>query len=214
MGKKAALVLMPISRTGNKRRAGTRGFTMLELLVVMAVMLIFSGVVAMTITPAVRNARLRASTLTVIAQLQFARSYAVANQTDAAVQFDPQQNGVAVVMNAQNTTHGSTPNDTPDDALDTGGALTWQVVTTPAGRFRKFPDGITINAVNVGTTVGAPTTTGTSSQYITFSALGQGQEASVILQDDQGIQRIIQVDALTGRCDIVNNEDGQITTNQ
>lgn len=214
MAKKAAPVLTRISITGNKR-SGTRGFTMLELLMVLSIMLILSGVVAVAITPALRNASLRASTLMVIAQLQFARSYAVANQTETAVQFDTQKNGIAVVMNAQQSTQANAPalNDTPDATQGTDASITWQVVTTPAGRFRTLPDGITINAVNVNGTVGASTGTETSAQYITFSPLGQGEAATIVLQDDQGIQRTIQVDALTGRCDIVDNQNGQLTNN-
>jgi len=181
---------------------------------VLAIMLIFGAVVALAIPPAVRNAQLRASTLMVIAQLQFARSYAVANRTESAVQFDTQKNGIAVVMNAQDREQNNTQANPDDNTQTANETITWQAVSTPAGRFRTLPNGIVIKAVNVGTTVGEPTTTGTSSQYVTFSALGQGEESGIILQDDHGIQRIIQVDALTGRCDIVNNENGQITKNQ
>ncbi len=202
-------MLMLKSTTGNNRR----GFTMIELLVVLAILLIMGGIVALAIPPALCEARLRASTLAVIAQLQFARSYAVANQTEAAVEFDGQDNGSAVVM----------------DAPDRDGNSVWQAVTTPAGRYRSFPDGIAINSVSVNNTGDTPsglvvapvnskpesnkTYSRADAQYVTFSALGQAEAATIVLQDAQGAQRTLQVDALTGRCDVVD-KNGVVSSNQ
>lgn len=211
-------MLVPRSITGNKGLATPHGFTLMELLVVLSIMLILSGIVALAVTPAMRNASLRAGTLMVIAELQFARSYAISNQTETAVQFDNQNHGISVVTNAKNTTQNTTQNTnpaldaTPDAAQGSDGSITWQTVSTPAGRYRALPSGTTIKAVDVTAATGAATGAATPEPLISFSPLGQADAATVILQDDQGLQRIIQVNALTGRCDIMDNQNGQIST--
>lgn len=209
MVRKAAPVLMPTSLTGNRH-----GFTLLELLVVLFIMAVMSAVVAASIGPAVAEARLRAATSMMVAQLQYARSYAVISCAPAAVLFDATHHGVTVISATQ----------------DTSGSTTWQTVTTQAGRFRPLPDGIVITDISLDDAqlealtpdaanpfteapiiTGVTTSDGTTEdgQYITFTPLGQGEDATITLQDANGKLRIIQVDAITGRCEITTNVNGQ-----
>ena len=220
MARKAARALMPTLPTGSKRPArGTSerhgGFTLLELLVVLVLIVVLSSVVTVNIGPALREARLRAGARQLLAQLQYARSVAITQQTTAAVLFDTTREGTSVMT------------------LSTGadGAGTWQPDTSAAGRFRALPNGVQLATVTVdpgsaapgaGTTATTPNGTGT---LISFSVLGQGQNAQVILQETSDAatasapvnQRVVLVDAVTGQCAIANNTgttNGQTATTQ
>ena len=172
--------MTPTLRTGSKR-----GFTLLELMVTLVIMVLMSGVVIASIRPALEDARLRASACMVIAALRYARGYAVSHRTDAAVTFDVERRGVSVQARAQNA----------------DGEETWSVVTTQAGRFRSLPAGVEIVDITRPDTAAVSDTMTT----VTFSTLGQAEDAGIILGDARGHQRIIVVDAITGRCELARN---------
>lgn len=174
---------MPTSTTGT--RPG--GFTLLELLVVLVILVLMSGVAMSSMGPALEDARWRAGARIVISALHSARSYAVSHHTDAAAQFDTTRNGVSLFALER----------------DADGARQWRPITTQAGRFRALPPGIRIVDV---TAASAPTASGLAEQAITFSPLGQGEDADVTLADPRGRHRTVHVDALTGHCTI-RNED-------
>lgn len=163
---------------------------------VLVIMVLMSGVVAAALAPALADARLRAGTRQVLSALRAARDQAVTQRAPAAVVFDPARPGVAVYTTAT------------DDTDDTG----WRPLTTSAGRFRALPAGVTV--ADITRPDGSVLATEDSSQppgagpggenttALTFTALGQGEDAAITLQDAHGQQRVIQVDALTGRADL------------
>lgn len=181
MVKRAAVGAMRISKTGSNR-----GFTLLELLVAMAIMVVMTGVVAATITPTLADARLRAGSRTVIAALRYARSYAVSHQTEAAVLFNLEQRTLSV--------QALRPDE--DDAT----TRSWQSVTDQAGRQRTLPNGISIQEVR-----GAETDGETHEPAVHFSSLGQGEDVRITVTDGQH-ERVLQVDAVTGRCSFAEDE--------
>ncbi len=158
----------------------------------------------------------------VLAQLRYRTQLCHGNQADAAVLFDMQNQGLSVITDAQSSPNGNLPTleseSVPPDTSDQSG---WQTVTTQAGRFRLLPDGMTMTVTftagaTAGSTTIAPVTNasdGGGQQSITFSALGQGQDAQITLQNVQGQQRIITVDALTGDSEIVSQINGQPISN-
>lgn len=211
MEKKAGPALMRMLPTGSKR-----GFTMLELLVTLVIMTLMSGVVMTAIGPALAEARVRAGARMIIAQLRYARSLAVTSRQTVAVSFDNDRHGLSVMT----------------QTTDSSGNANWQSDTTQAGRFRTLPDevsvaNITLNDTSTGATAGttgpvivnpfttAPTTSNTASdapatgQMITFTPLGEGEDAQITLRDTDGHERIMQVDAITGRCELVNSNGAQ-----
>ena len=161
-----------------------RGFTLLELLVVLAIMVILSGVVMATLGPALADARVRASTAQVIAALRYARSHAVSHRTEAAVIFDTERSGISV----------------DERATDAEGVESWQAIGTQGGRFRLLPGGITIAEVTHANTADEDK----DGIAVVFSPSGQGEDARITLRDAGGIQRVIVVDAITGRCEIAS----------
>jgi len=195
---------MPTSTTGINSK---RGFTLLELLIVLAIMTVLSGVVLASIWPALSEARLRASARTVIAQMNYARSYAITYHSQVAVLFDTGRHGITVAVSAQ----------------DQNGDQVWQPLTTQGGRFRALPEEIKLADITIANTSGgdnsistgsAGTITlpdGTTGQAVIFTALGQGENARITLQEEQRDQaagdadaklhqRVVLVEALTGRC--------------
>jgi len=172
-----------------------RGFSLLELLVALVIMTIMSGVVMTSIWPALGDARMRAGAGMVIAALRYARSYAVTHRTETKTSFDTERQGVSVLIPER---------DEQDEE-------TWRVITTPAGRFRSLPSGVTITVSRPDATGQIPAEVNATDQHenqetITFTALGQAEDARITLDDTRGNSRVIRVDAITGHCELVSEE--------
>lgn len=181
MARKAAAEVTPTFPIGSRR-----GFTLLELLVTLVIMVIMTGVVATAIAPALEDAHLRAGTRMVISQLRYARSYAVSHHTQAMVRFTSEPSRVSV------------------QALEQGddGEQTWDAVTTPAGRLRKLPTGVTFTVAGEGEVVDTK-----DEPTVTFSMLGQTEESMTItLHGANGRQRIIRLDALSGQTTLAEDQ--------
>lgn len=157
---------------------------MIELLVVLAVMAVISGTVAVSMGPALRDARLRTGCRTVMAALNYARSHAVTERADTRVFFDAGRNGVLV--------EAITVDDQGEDVA--------MEVTTPAGRFHRLPDNTRVLSVSKP---GADE----EETWISFTELGQAEDAVIEIGDAHGGTRTVVVEAITGRCEVLNTED-------
>ena len=169
-----------MSATGNRG-----GFTLLELLVVLVIMVMMTGIVAVSLRPALEEARLRSAARMVIASLRSARSYAISHRTMTAAVVDMDHPGLLVQAR--------------ENELE--GEENWHEITTPAGRFRSLPAGIDIVYVS-GT--GAEQDKGEAT--VTFSPFAIIDSASFVLQDPGGRERTIQVDGVTGRCSLADED--------
>ncbi len=176
-------------RTGSKRR----GFTLLELLVVMAIMVLISGAVLASMMPALAEARLRSASAHLIAALRYARSYAVSKHVSARLRLVTDARTVEV--QTQDT--------------DANGTPIWRTLTTQAGRTRTLPDGVIFSSVQDASQADATAAsdpnlpaadTAANEATVTFTVLGQAQDTAFSLTDDKGHGRMIQVDGVTGRC--------------
>ncbi|HEX2949487.1 MAG TPA: GspH/FimT family pseudopilin [Armatimonadota bacterium] len=184
---------MPMYQTGNKR-----GFTLIEMLVVLVIIVLMSGVVALSIASSVEDARLSAGARMVIAMMRYARSYAITHHTETAVVLDTQGNGISMQVNE------------PDDE----GVPQWRTLTTPAGRPRRLPEKVQIADVEVNRTstqdsTDATDTDNNDNSTVIFSVLGQAEDTSITLRNVQEKELNISVDAVTGRCYINDSNDVQ-----
>jgi len=161
--------------------------TLLELLTAMSILVLMSAVAAVAFLPVLQEARLRASARIVISALQYARSYAVAHRVATAVQCDVDARTVAVVRR-----------ETAEDG-DMTDTERWQPVTTPAGRPRMLPEGITFGDITYNTD------TGQSSATATFTPLGQADDGRIVLLGAREQRRVVAIDGITGQCDIVSD---------
>lgn len=148
-------------------------------MVVLVLVVLMSAVVVVSMSPALSDARLRSGSRIVVSMLKYARSYAVAHQTQARVAFDRQENGLVVEA----------------VALDEKDEKVLTPVTTSVGRYRRLPNGVRIVAVDKP---------GTDEQedYVGFTEAGKSETATVVIADAKDRQRRITVDAITGRCEI------------
>lgn len=151
-------------------------------MVTLFIMVLFTGVVAVSLRPALEDARLGGGARMVLAALRCARDYAVAHQTDTAVHLGDEAGGVGVYIRE----------------VEEDGAESWRPLTTPAGRPRPLPVGIEV----VGVTDPTADEGTEHDPGVNFTALGRGEDVSITLRDPKQRTRVIVVDGLTGQCEV------------
>ncbi len=156
-------------------------------MVTLVIMVLFTGVVAVSLGPALEDARLGGGARMVLAALRCARDYAVAHRTDAAVHLGDAAGGVGVYIRE----------------VDEDGAESWRPLTTPAGRSRPLPAGVEVAEV----TDPATAEDAEHDPGVTFTALGRGEDVRITLRDARGRARVIVVDGLTGQCEVVRADE-------
>ncbi|HUV04719.1 MAG TPA: hypothetical protein VMX94_06390 [Armatimonadota bacterium] len=155
------------------------GFTTIELMVVLIVMVVMSSVVVVSMGPVLRESRLRSGCRMVVSALNYARSYAITNRTYTRVLFDNAKNAVSV--------HAY--------AVEQTGEGLMRPVTTPSGRLRRLPRGIQIAHISKPGVE-------EEERWVSFTELGRSEKAAITVADEQGKVRTVSVDAITGRCAI------------
>ena len=88
----------------NRRRDGERGFTLLELLAVMGIMMLMAGIAVMSYFGATRGAAARSAVSHLQNNLSFARQTAIMNRRSAYLIFEAKSNVYAYVVCLQNGT--------------------------------------------------------------------------------------------------------------
>jgi len=153
------------------------GFTLVELLVVLVIMVVISGVVTVAMGPSLRDARMRSACRMVASSLNYARSYAATSGKPARVLF--YENGRRLRV------------EVPDDTSE--GGRNMRELTTSAGRRRNLPEDVVVNRiVKVGSSQGT--------DYIEFDKLGQAEAAVIEIIDTGGGNKMYAVvDSITGR---------------
>ena len=159
------------------------GFTTIELLVVLLIIVIMSGVAAVSMAPALRGARMRSGCRVVAAALNYARSFAVTDNVTARVVFNRGRTVQVLAVTA-----------------DSSGSQFAAPLTTVAGKRQSLPDGVRISAC-------AKTTGATQENWVDFEGSGQAEGALIEVTDRDGQKNFIEVDPITGRCAIRSYED-------
>jgi Tfp pilus assembly protein FimT len=187
---------------------------MIELMVVLAIIVIMSGVVALAMQPALRDARIRGGCRMIASELNYARSFAVSKQSDARVVFTQSsgsqgQNSAAQVerMEVDIPSQSTTPTGAADSP--TGSAASsalnesqqWTPLTTTAGRPRNLPDGIVIAQI--------AKSDGTTDNWVDFTDQGTAESVMIVVTDQDQQKRYLVVDQITGRCRIFLNAPTQ-----
>jgi Tfp pilus assembly protein FimT len=148
-------------------------------MVVMIVMALMSGLVVVSMGPALRESRLRSGCRIVAATLNYARSYAATQRTNTSVYFDKEKNGLGVQA----------------QRADSRGSQEMVEVTTPSGSFRRLPQGVQITKV-------AKPGVSQEEDWVEFDDLGRSEAAVITIEYTNGKSRNVVVDAVTGRCAI------------
>ena len=183
---------MPILLTGINRR---RGFTLIELMVVLAIMVIVSAIAVISVQPILSDAKMRSGCRMVASILNYARSHAVTTNSAARVVFVEGRSIEVDVYTDSSTSQGSSSSSgsTADKELTP--------LTTSASHC-VLPDGVTVTQIIKPGGVG-------DENWLEFSGLGQVEQAVIELTTDRGQKRYVAVDQITGRCRIRTEEEQQ-----
>ena len=176
------------------------GFTMLELLLVVAIMLIAAGLSVPSFIRSFRGAKLRTSVRTVVMTHRYARSMAVLKQTEVAILFDTKKNEIEVVSVA------SSSQDERNRFLDARGERTGvrrvdeQATPTPSGgvtteQLRPLEEGVRLTQFdNPG---GAQEKDGI--YWVRYYSNGMCDPYTVRLVDEYDKAASVQVDSISGK---------------
>jgi type II secretion system protein H len=177
---------MPMLLTGIKThgRRAKGGFTLVELLVVLVIMVVMSGVVTVAMGPSLRDARMRSACRMVVSSLNYARSYAATSGKPARVIFDNKGQSVAV--------------EVPDDASSNSEDM--RTLTTSAGRRQSLPEDVAVSRI-------VKISDSQSEDYIEFDKLGEAEAAVIEIADTNGSKMYAVVDSITGRSRIYSHAE-------
>ncbi|MHB0998426.1 MAG: prepilin-type N-terminal cleavage/methylation domain-containing protein [Armatimonadota bacterium] len=168
---------MRISVTGNDLQLSNRGFTILELLVVLVIMVMMTGIAAISIGPGIREAKMRTACRMIISALTYARSNAVSTGVISRAVFnDGKSTSVEIYEQNQKRT-----------------------LSTSSGKVRYLPEGIEITDISKSS--------GGNEDWIEFNSLGQAESAVIKVESDSGIEKYIAVDAFTGLCRMITYDE-------
>jgi prepilin-type N-terminal cleavage/methylation domain-containing protein len=184
---------MPISSTGTNLR---RGFTLIELMVVLAIMVIVSGIAVISMQPILSDARMRSGCRMVASMLNYARSHAVTTNSPARVLF---VEGKSIEIDVYSDS-SSKSQATSSSASGTGERELTPLTTSSS--HCVLPDGVTITRISKPGGIG-------DENWLEFGGLGQAEQAVIELTTDHGQKRFVAVDQITGRCRIRNEEEQQ-----
>jgi type II secretion system protein H len=180
-----------------------KGFTLIELVVVMAIMAIVAAVVLPRLDPFVPSRRLKSAARTLSGTITLAYGESIARNKTYRLYLDPSKDMYRVVEVQQL------------ESDDQGGAIGIKLgthfellqyddsrkdaeestPTEPLFAPQKLPQGVHISSVNAGNDI---TLAAAGEQYIEFSPLGVASPASITLVNEDGEALSLQYDGVTG----------------
>ncbi|NCD32546.1 MAG: prepilin-type N-terminal cleavage/methylation domain-containing protein [Spartobacteria bacterium] len=170
------------------RRKG--GFTLIEVLMVVVIILISTGIAAVSFSHSFKGMKLRLGSRAVVMAGRYARSMAVLHQTDTAVLFDSELATVQVVMlrtakkSDEEMFLDATQEESPED------------IGIEQKLSRKLKD---VKMVSVSASDDSEVQEIDGIYWIMYYPNGQCDPYSVLLQDENGKSVTIDVDPLSGR---------------
>ncbi len=189
------------------RRLGP-GFTLIELLVVMAILVIMAAVVAPSFTRQYHVAKLNGAGRTLVALMQYARSQAVVEGTTYRLNIDQQAQRVWI-------TYYDTAEDDDDEEP--------QFVEDDSvlGSSRNLPEEVEIREIALGDEALAQLSdealeaihaqqaqlNDEGTPYIAFTPQGTTDGARILLENGEGDQLAVVLDAITGRTEIAEVDE-------
>lgn len=183
---------MPTLSTG-KPLVSRRAFTLVEIIVVIVIIAVLSGMVALSLEGRSASAQLRATAGDLLRFAQYGRDYAVTRATSCRLVIDPQAQRFHLER------------ETEQDGQPAG----YQVVTADAMRPRTLPRGVTFGFIRIEGAPDAPA----AGSVITFTALGDAEAAAIEITDGKH-SFTLRIAPGTGRAEVVDGREVQLLSDR
>ncbi|MBI2300890.1 MAG: prepilin-type N-terminal cleavage/methylation domain-containing protein [Armatimonadetes bacterium] len=193
----------PTFRSGTSRAARPRsagGLTLVELLVVLALIAMVSAALVPSFAGVLSDTRLRAGARSILAQCRYARDLAVQRATYARVVFDSGSQIHAVTwLQPEEGEQAGAP--AGGQAARASGERKWLPASNPIGRPIGLPEGVEFDRLATKSESGEPA--------VTFAPDGSAEDWFVALRNDRGTRLAVKVTATTGAVEVLSPEDGK-----
>lgn len=177
--------------------AARRGFTLLEVILVVAILLMAGALAVPSFIRSFRGAKLRSAARAVVMSHRYARAMAVLKQTDAAILFDGKIGEIEVVSVKDSA--GAERNKFLDNRSGTG---TQGVAGADAGSAsivselrRRIPEGVRIERVESRTVKQEKD----GLYWVRYYSNGMCDDYSVRLTDEHQRRALVKVDPISGK---------------
>jgi prepilin-type N-terminal cleavage/methylation domain-containing protein len=174
---------------------GRAAFTLIEILLVVVIILIATGIAMPSFVASYRGARLRSSIRMVVMASRYARATAVLKQMDTAILFDSALHTIEVVGLKE---EGATQGGFLDDEQPMGTDDEEENISIQTLMERRLADDVEI--VEVSSDEGITEEEGIYA--VNYFANGMCEEYTIVLRDDRNKSATIEIDPLSARAHV------------
>jgi len=186
-----------------------RGFTLIELMVVLTILVLLAGLTAPSFVRQYHEAKLKSAARDMVGLMQYARSEAVVEGTTYRLNID--RDGGRVWITYYDTQSEETQEEEPRYVED----------ETVLGASRKMPEGVTIREVQLGDEALAQLSDDALEEinalraqlneegtpYVAFTPAGTSDGARVLLENEYEDRLAVSLDAITGRTQVLEEDE-------
>lgn len=171
--------------------AWCRGFTLIEVLMVVVIIMITMAVAIPSFTRSFRGAKLRTSGRTLVMASRYARSVAVLQQVQTSLLFDSELNSCEIVSISTGGGDDKFLNDGGGQEEEPGAATVTSLLRN------TLPEGVSI--VEVRGTGETDVQEVDGIYYVSYYPNGMCDAYEIELEDDRGKRMMMEVDPLSGK---------------
>ncbi|MBM4154039.1 MAG: prepilin-type N-terminal cleavage/methylation domain-containing protein [Lentisphaerae bacterium] len=189
------------------RNRGRRGFTLMELLLVVVISLLAMSMAIPLFGQASRSNKLRVSARTIVAAHRYARGMAVLRQADMVLLLDQSDGRVQVVRLQREGDEADATNEVEEATSEARfllGSREEETVAAPtnsvdAELHRTLPEGVLIAEIDVD-----PMQRHETAAWVDYMPNGMCDPFEVTVADDKGRRIVVRVNGATGKAEVLD----------